>query len=125
MPTLEKVAPVPRFYRDSAGNFLGTFEGASPPEGAIEVLEPPAHAAQRWAADAWQPLPGPTVRQARRVAYVSELGKEPTADPVEVIGDVLDVVIAELTARDQIAATAEFGDMVRKIAAIKARFPKG
>jgi hypothetical protein len=36
------------FYRDAAGNYLGGFDGASPPIGAIEVPFPPSDGRMKW-----------------------------------------------------------------------------
>lgn len=111
-----------RHYIDAGGAYLGGFDGDGP-AGTVEVPSAPTTVRQRWQGDGWSALPGPTVRQQRRGAYIAELGKEPTSDPVEVIGDVLDVVIAELAERGP-SQTEEFSDMLRKIAAIKSRHPK-
>lgn len=42
-----------KFYRDSDGNYLGGFDGALPPEGAIEIPEPPPHGACIWNGTEW------------------------------------------------------------------------
>jgi hypothetical protein len=107
---MAKLELTPRHFTDGSGRYLGAFAGdAMPPAGAVEVSSPPPA----------------SERTRRRVDYVAELGKEPTSDPIEVIGDVLDILIAEIAARDQVPRTPEFGDMLRKIGAIKARHPKG
>jgi hypothetical protein len=67
--------------------------------------------------------PEPTYRELRAAAYRDELGKE-QGDPVKTLGDVVDVIIAELAAiRSGAPATAAFSDMLPKIAAIKLRHP--
>lgn len=37
-----------KFFRDEVGNYLGGFDGATPPDGAIEVPGPPDNARQVW-----------------------------------------------------------------------------
>ncbi|MCA3247393.1 MAG: hypothetical protein ING29_13050 [Azospirillum sp.] len=32
-----------KYFVDANGNYLGGFEGVDPPEGAIEIPEPPPH----------------------------------------------------------------------------------
>lgn len=46
-----------KFYVNDQGVYLGGFEGAEPPIGAIEVPEPPSDARQIWDGEAWLPLP--------------------------------------------------------------------
>jgi hypothetical protein len=41
------------YFVDSSGNYLGGFDGAQPPEGAIEVPNPPNHGLDIWANGAW------------------------------------------------------------------------
>lgn len=101
-----------RHYVDSQGKYLGGFAGlAQPPAGATQV-------------DA---APGPTYRQARKDAYARDLGKDP-GDYLNTIGDVLDVLIAQVEAMREeakLARTEAFADMLGKIAAIKSRYPSG
>lgn len=97
----------PRHYNDGAGNYIGVFYGdAQPPPGAVQIPSPPA----------------PSYRRLRRQAYEAQLGKDP-GDTVNTLGDVLDIVIAELYARGP-AVTAEFATLIGKVAAIKAAYPK-
>ena len=97
----------PRHYTDGAGDYLGVFYGdAQPPPGASQVSE----------------APGPSYRKLRRLAYEAQIGKDP-GDTVNTLGDVLDIVIAELYARGP-AVTAEFATLIGKVAAIKAAYPK-
>ncbi len=42
-------------YRDSAGKYIGGFDGAEPPEGAIEVPIAPCDARDVWNGTAWTP----------------------------------------------------------------------
>lgn len=117
--------PTPKFYRDAAGNYLGAFDGAQPPAGAVEVLSPPADARQVFSGGAWQPLPPPPYRQRRKDAYAQQLGKD-AGDYLNTIGDVLDVLIAQVEAMRVAAGvnpTAEYAAMLTKIAAIKAANP--
>lgn len=51
-----------RFFVDADGNYLGGFDGAEPPAGAIEVPSPPPHGLDTWNGSAWVPhTPEPTV----------------------------------------------------------------
>ncbi len=51
------------YYVDAAGNYLGGFDGALPPAGAIEVPNPPDHAAQKWNGSGYDPAPEPVPEQ--------------------------------------------------------------
>lgn len=42
-----------KFFVDVAGNYIGGFDGALPPSDAIEVPDPPSHAAQKWNGAEW------------------------------------------------------------------------
>jgi hypothetical protein len=42
-----------QFYVDALGNYIGGFDGAEPPAGAIEVPEPPAHGDDKWIDGTW------------------------------------------------------------------------
>jgi hypothetical protein len=46
-----------KFYVDADGRYLGGYEGAEPPAGAIEVPAPPADARQVWGGGAWSETP--------------------------------------------------------------------
>lgn len=46
-----------KFFVDVDGNYLGGFDGAEPPAGAIEVPVPPSDAREIWDGLAWLPLP--------------------------------------------------------------------
>jgi hypothetical protein len=67
--------------------------------------------------------PEHSYREKRKLAYVMELGASP-GDFVETIGDVIDDLIREVRALAARPATPEFADLVAKVDAIKARFPK-
>jgi hypothetical protein len=57
-----------KFFVDISGNYIGGFDGAEPPVGAIEVPTPPEHASQKWEEDAWEPYtppPAPKPPEAR------------------------------------------------------------
>ena len=97
----------PRHYVDGQGNYLGAFYGdVQPPAGARLVDAAPPRG----------------YRDGRMADYAAELGKDP-GDIIKTLGDVLDVMIAELVARGA-AVTPEFAAMLQKIAAIKSRHPK-
>lgn len=94
-----------KHYVTSGGVYVGGFgDGAQPPAGAIEVMEPPAHASQLWVNGAWQAYVPPKEIQeaARRSAYVSE------ADPLFFMSQRGEATEAEWLA---------------KIDEIKARYP--
>lgn len=49
-----------KFFIDQDGNYLGGFDGAEPPDGAIEIESPPDHGADKLIGGAWvksAPLP--------------------------------------------------------------------
>ncbi len=46
-----------KFYVDAGGNYLGGFDGADPPIGAIEVAFPPEHGLDIWNGTQWIPTP--------------------------------------------------------------------
>lgn len=57
-----------RFFVDQAGVYMGGFDGAEPPVGAVEVPSAPDHAADLWAGGAWEPNV-----QARAVQEIARL----------------------------------------------------
>jgi hypothetical protein len=42
-----------KFYVDAEGNYLGGFENAEPPLGALEVSFPPEHGWDKWDGNSW------------------------------------------------------------------------
>lgn len=46
-----------KFFVDQAGNYLGAFDGAEPPDESIEVPSAPGDARQLWLADRWSDIP--------------------------------------------------------------------
>lgn len=42
-----------KYFVDHAGNYIGAFDGAEPPKGAIEVPSAPDDARQPWLGDSW------------------------------------------------------------------------
>lgn len=51
-----------KYFVDANGVYLGGFDGAEPPTGAIEVPDGPDHASQIWSGGAWNAaLEGATV----------------------------------------------------------------
>lgn len=66
-----------KYYVDEDGAYLGGYDGAEPPEGAIEVPAAPAHAADIWLGEAWQtvtPVPQRiTRRQAMQALFINGL----------------------------------------------------
>ena len=41
------------FYVDGNGNYLGGFDGATPPENSIEITSPPKHGLDIWINGGW------------------------------------------------------------------------
>ena len=68
-------------------------------------------------------VPEPSFRERRKIAYLMELGQTPS-DFVETVGDVMDDLIREVRALAAGPATPEFAELVSRVDAIKARFPK-
>lgn len=46
-----------KYYVNAQGDYLGAFDGAPAPTGAIEVPGAPDHAAQRWDGAKWSAAP--------------------------------------------------------------------
>lgn len=46
---------VQKFFVSPVGAFIGSFDGAVPPTGAVEVPSPPADIRQRWGNGTWLP----------------------------------------------------------------------
>jgi hypothetical protein len=44
-----------KYFVDDQGNYLGGFDGAAPPSGAIEVANPPCHGKDKWDGMNWIP----------------------------------------------------------------------
>lgn len=42
-----------KYFIDVNGNYIGGFDGATPPEGSIEVAIPPDHGLDRWDGKQW------------------------------------------------------------------------
>ena len=57
-----------RFFVDADGQYIGGFDGADPPPGAIEVPAPPDDARCKWDGSDWLPF-SPPYDEARRAAY--------------------------------------------------------
>lgn len=82
-----------RYFVDRAGNYLGGFDGAEPPSGAVEVPVPPDHASHKWVNGAWSPAAEPVPKavplfKARAVMRVT---------PHPVHGTLLAAVKAAIT----------------------------
>jgi hypothetical protein len=55
--SLTRIRVTTRYFADHSGNYIGAFDGAVLPEGAIEVPEAPEDAQQIWNGEAWGALP--------------------------------------------------------------------
>lgn len=66
-----------RYFVDGNGNYIGGFDGAEPPAGAIEVPEAPQDANQTWANGAWSapPVVRQTVLKSTVQARIIAAGK--------------------------------------------------
>lgn len=66
-----------KYFVDINGNYIGGFDGASPPIGSIEVPNPPQDGRQKWVNNAWaalNPALNTTVDQERLNAALTEPG---------------------------------------------------
>ena len=69
-----------KFFVDVDGNYLGGFDGAEPPIGAVEVPNAPEHASQKRVGNAWgsynpPPIPDtPDVRLNKLEAVLKAKG---------------------------------------------------
>lgn len=66
-----------KFYVDAAGNYLGGFDGAEPPSGAIEIPSAPAHGLDKWAAGTWVVTPDVPQQISRRQAFAALYKRTP------------------------------------------------
>jgi len=108
---------MPFVTRNGAGAIVVAFEQ--------EQFPGQEFATEAAVAEALAPKP-PGYRQRRAVAYRDQLGKD-QGDFIKTIGDVLDVLIAEVEAigqATQTPRTPEFEALLNKVIAIKAAIPK-
>ena len=57
-----------KYYRDAQGNYIGGFDGALPPAGAIEIAQPPNHGLDKWDGAKWIPYIVPPASKPETVA---------------------------------------------------------
>ena len=106
-------------YRDAAGRYLGAWDGATPPAGAIAVTTPPPHRDAVWTGSGWTyeaPLPPLTPpqwgflrrRDGGRLGAVIEAAKAimPPGDLADMFAEIVDAspsinidTVLDLTAR--------------------------
>lgn len=64
-----------KFYINGQGKYLGGFDGALPPAGAIEVAQPPSDGRQEWDGKKWVDpagLAAELVKEKRKAAYLRD-----------------------------------------------------
>ena len=59
-----------RFFIDSQGNYLGGFDGALPPVGAIEIESPPVHGLDKFINGEWVKTIAPAKTTAEKLAAI-------------------------------------------------------
>lgn len=66
-----------KYFVDETGSYIGGFDGAEPPEGAIEVPGAPEDARQTWQGQAWSAVPSERQMVAKSLvqARIIEAGK--------------------------------------------------
>ncbi len=79
-----------KYYRDVDGNYIGGFDGVEPPEGSIEVDEPPQNAVAKWVGNKWVE-PADNIRKKRQRDFIADLSPEGSFD--ETVIDILDALI--------------------------------
>lgn len=66
-----------RYYVTGSGAYLGAFDGAPPPAGAVEVVSPPLDARATWNGEGWdEPTP---IQRYSRAAMIEALSAEEAA----------------------------------------------
>lgn len=58
-----------KYFVDAVGNYLGGFDGAEPPKGAIEVATPPIDGRCKWDGLKWSDAPVDVPQKASRRAF--------------------------------------------------------
>lgn len=80
-----------KFYIDATGAFLGAYDGAPPPKGAVEVAAPPDDGRKIWDGAAWQDWPTKAADDAAAQLAASDDGE------IRVLDDLIDVLISKGT----------------------------
>jgi len=88
-----------KFFVDGAGKYLGAFDGAAPPAGAVEVPSAPEDAAQLWDGATWGPVPAGVVAARELADFDGGLLLKAVA-----IWTADKLGVARATARDEILA---------------------
>jgi len=87
-----------KHFIDNQGNYIGGFDGADPPKGAVEIPSPPPdHASQIWDGVAWSahtPPPDPDAELDMALAEVKAglANVSTVADVAQVLSDMLDAM---------------------------------
>lgn len=115
-------------YRDLPD--AATPESVSPVN-AARLIECSRETEAGWAVVAGVPIAPvvkqPSVRQQRRAEYRQVLRREESDDETDILGDTLDVLLAQVEAIRQSSGEAmkpEYADLITKVSAVKAKLPK-
>lgn len=89
------------FYRSANGEYLGSFDGAAPPDGAVECPMP-THGNQVWNGSAWADTPA-----IKTDAILAELNNSDVG-MISVIDDIVNLLIAKgVISMDDFPASAQ------------------
>ena len=91
-------------YRDAAGRYLGAWDGATPPEGAIAVTTPPPHRDAVWTGSAWAYDATPALTERRAAAV---LPRETFAENAAMAGIITWEEAANWTAGNALPAVVQ------------------
>ncbi|ACT50859.1 hypothetical protein [Methylovorus glucosotrophus] len=90
-----------KYFVDTDGNYLGGFCGAEPPDGAIEISEPPAHGSDKFADGVWVVTP----RLKTQFTSLEYLDRFTNAEQLAVVGATMNVPEVKLWYDRMLAAS--------------------
>lgn len=76
-----------QYFRDVLGNYLGGFDGATPPNGSIEIPAPPESGTDKWNGTAWIASPA-RVAEAAKAAEVLAVKNDPSVQALLALSPV-------------------------------------